>query len=160
MDTTQEAGSNLVDCSLMLLDDKEDIDKAWGFVSEQLEKKPFGITNYVSIDGIKDMIYKGEMQLWIAGYNHGKAVEVRICMLTCFLTYQKRKVLFISYVGGSDLRGYINAWPYIRQYAREHDATHIEMHGRKGWSRFSSVLGFKATSINFSVPVHNQKELN
>lgn len=157
---TMEAGSNLVDCSLMLLEDREDIDKAWPFVESVLHRKPFGITDYVSSDGIKDMVYKGEMQLWIAGYNKGKGVEVRICMLTCFLEYQKRKVLFISYVGGGGLRGYINAWPHIRDYALSRNATHIEMHGRKGWERFSSILGFKQTSINYSAPIHNRKELH
>jgi hypothetical protein len=161
MATTQEAGSNLVDCILLLVDDAKSIDQAWPFVSEQLQKKPFGITNYCSVDDIRGMIDKGESQLWVAGYDRNdKGLEIGICMIVSYLKYPLRKVMFISYVGGYNIKGFINAWPHILDHAKNEGCTHVEAHGRKGWARFSKILGFEMTSVNYSVPVFKKKELH
>ena len=95
------------------------------------------IGEYISSD-IYDLIKSGDMQLWCVGNGE----EIIAAYTTQFRSYPQRKILLVHTIGGTRFFKWGRLMEQeLYRFARLQNCSHLEVYGRKGWSR---LLGRQA----------------
>jgi hypothetical protein len=106
------------------------IDDVWKDVKPYLEPAIAYANGKYSIDDIYEAIRDRDMQLWVVFDNKGLCSA----LVTYIGIFPRRKILFISYVGGRDVHSWL---PLVienfKAFAKEKDCEQIEALCRPGW---------------------------
>lgn len=159
MDTIQEVGSSSVS-KLVFLSPQEPHKEVWEAIADHLNKHGKLFTDNYSPDRAKWLIMNGNMNLWTGGAVYNNRFALEIYAFTSIQEYEKRKVFYIWFVGGSNIFHYINVLDIFRKFAEENNCTHVECNARPGIERILRKLGLRPVSSNFSMPLRTLKELN
>ncbi len=116
------------------------LDATWNDVSPLLRKAALRSDGRWSIEAIRDEVYKGLQQLWIA-YNH----EERIvnAFTTSVGNYPNRKVLSYMFMGGEELMEHLDIIDKaVCEFAKLSGCDAIEIIGRIGFKKPGAKVGF------------------
>lgn len=89
-----------------------------------------------------ELARSGQCQLWIVL----RGLQVAGAGMTEIVTYPKAKVVTIHTLGGDSV-DWNAAIEDVEKFAKLHDCTHIEIHGRRGWLRAIGGYEEKFTTI-------------
>lgn len=81
---------------------------------------------------VRHAVRRGEMQLWLAAPDHGPVAAV---LLTELRRTRDGLVMTVLFVGGSDMRLWIDERARLVEFARQQGATEVRFEGREGWRR-------------------------
>jgi hypothetical protein len=88
-----------------------------------------------TFDDVADMIATGRLQLWPA--MHG-------CLVTEIVDYPQKRVFNVFLAGGT-LAQLFDMDPDVVTWARAMGCTAATLHGRRGWTRALTELGWRET---------------
>lgn len=89
-------------------------------------------------DVVEDLL-EGRSLLWTV---HLKDTLIA-ALTTCVMKHPQRHTLFIEYMGGADMKIWINAaLSMLKEVAAKGELSGIEAHGRIGFARFAEAHGF------------------
>lgn len=110
----------------------EVVENIWPSVEGYIESAlKHSIGEYITTD-ILDQLLKGQMQLWCVG----NGTSIIAAYTTQLKNYPQRKVLLVHTVGGSRFLEWGRLMEEsLYQLAKLQNCSHLEVYGRKGWSR-------------------------
>lgn len=120
----------------------EEIEKIWHELEPLIKKVLIKHEEEYTIDSIKEMLFKKQVQLWTS-YNG----QIEAFVLTHIAIYPNHKICEIFMCGGSNLDNWLGFMSNIEAWAISIGCKYIGLQGRKGWKRKLSHIGFKQTKI-------------
>lgn len=126
------------------------LDVAWDQVKDFIEVAVKQTDGRYEIDDAYMLVKEMGYLLWVAlGEN-----EMKGAVITCFLTYPRKKALHIMFLGGAEGRSWKEAMlKMLQRFARDQGCGVIEASGREGWSRVLKEDGFTPLWHTFELPV-------
>lgn len=102
-----------------------------------------------SLQSVLTALQMSQMQLWVVGDFNGVVV-------TSVEQRPLHKVLFINFLAGYELNGWLDAWiDVLEDYARFNECVAIEFNGRKGWNKIGERHPeYKSTHTVFRRELH------
>ncbi len=129
--------------------DKVALDMFWPEVEQLLEKYPGGITIYAAPADIKQAVFNGSLDLFVAVEED----KVLLAGLTCFQG-STNKYLEILWIGGRNFKKIQRlALERMELWAALHGARSIVGGGRRGWTKVLEEIGFKFHRVEMIKPV-------
>lgn len=122
----------------------DDISTYWPEVAPLIEKSlEYGMARYEwTIDGILDVLYKGEKSLWVV-FKNGNIIAAVITSMTHY-TYTDKYAASIDFAGGSDFSSWSMFTDYIEPVYKALNCDIITIAGRLGWLRLHTDKGYKS----------------
>lgn len=104
----------------------------------------------VSLEDVCEDIIGGSSLLW-AVYMDDTLIAA---FTTCVMRHQKRKTLYIEYLGGVDMKIWIHAaLNVLKDVATRAGLAAIEADGRIGFARHAKNFGFEETYRHFEMEI-------
>ena len=98
-------------------------------------------------DAVEDLL-EGRSLLWTV---HLKDTLIA-AFTTCVIKHPQRQTLCIEYMGGADMKIWMNAaLSMLKEVAVKGELSAIEAHGRIGFSKFAEAHGFVETYRHFEM---------
>lgn len=121
-----------------------DVDLYWPEVSPLIEKAlEYGMAKYEwTIDGILDVLYKGEKSLWVIFKDNNIIAAVITSVID--YTYTGKRAASIDFAGGSDFSSWSMFTDYIEPIYKNIGCDIITIAGRLGWLRLHTDKGYKS----------------
>lgn len=107
------------------------IDTFWGDVAPLIEEALVYFDDRVGIEDIYKSLKTRNNQLWLIL----RSGEILTAVITEITIYPKKKVLNIAYLAGLDFRSWHDGLEILKDFARSHGCSSIEIRGRRGWER-------------------------
>lgn len=140
------------DLSMGLIEN-HDLERFWPGVSEMLDKLPHTWGHFTK-EEIQAGVFGGGLQLWGVG-PHGVAIFM---LLTTVAFYPSKKALVLTWGAGTFRKSMIPLLDAtLTNYGRAQGCDLIEVHGREGWARMLSGIGFKQDKIVLSRKIEKER---
>jgi hypothetical protein len=122
----------------------------WPLVKDYIDVAVYQTDGRYTLDDAFTLVAQHGYLLWIA-FDEEK---LKGAVITCFLTYPRKKVLHIMFLGGAEGRAWKDATlETLQRFAKDNECDCIEASGREGWSRVLKLDGFKPLWQTFELPV-------
>jgi len=103
-----------------------------------------------TVDDIYDSIKEHGYQLWVAYEDE----TILGAVATQFITYPKRKVLSMTFCGGTQLHQWKDPMlALLQRFAADMSCDGIEATARKGWAKIFKSDGYKECWVTFELPI-------
>lgn len=107
------------------------IDQVWKDVAPMIERALAYFDDRVGIDDIYQSLKAKNNQLWLV-FRGG---EILTAVITEIAIYPKKKVLTIAYLAGRDFKSWQYGLSVLKDFAKSHGCSCIEIRGRRGWEK-------------------------
>lgn len=134
----------------MALVEGPDLERFWPGVDDMMKKIPHTLGHWTR-DEIRDGIGRGIFQLW----GCGPRPDATLILLTNIAYYPSKNVLMIGWGAGTfkkEMLPVLDAT--LNNYAAMMNCSEIEVHGRKGWMKALTGIGFKQSKVVLSRQVY------
>ena len=126
------------------------VEEAWPYVKDFIEIAVKQTDGRYTLEDAYKMVSDQGYLLWAALGEDG----IKGAIITCFLTYPRKKSLHIMFLGGTQGHDWKAQFlKTMRKFARDQGCSAIEASGREGWSRMLKADGFKPLWHTFEIPI-------
>jgi len=126
------------------------VDTCWKEIEPYMEKAAKYTYGRYTSDDIYDSLKEYDHQLWVA-FDGGK---IKGAVVTNIITYPKRKILCMSFCGGTELKDWKTPMlELLKKFAKDVGCDGIEATARKGWAKVFENDGYKGHWVTFELPI-------
>jgi hypothetical protein len=126
------------------------VDTCWKTIEPYMEKAAEYTYGRYTSDDIYDSLKEYDHHLWVA-FDGDK---IKGAVVTNIITYPRRKVLCMSFCGGTELKNWKDPMlELLRQFAKDVGCDGIEATARRGWAKVFENDGYKGHWVTFELPI-------
>jgi hypothetical protein len=125
----------------------------WPLVSKWCEQALEYAGNLLTLDDVKEAVANRDMQLWVICEDEN---AMAVCV-TEIRSWPRTKVLTAIIVGGAGMEHWVGALDEVLvQFARAQGCRVLDAHGRRGWLKSLSALGWKDMTVTYAKEIHHE----
>lgn len=165
----RQLGTNLVKTNLANVQDERYlmmldplyVEREWSRIEGFLTNNPNVLDEFATLSQFKKDLIGGVYQAWYLLQRMGEDESSRIdaIILTGLVEYASKKSLRIYCIAGERFREYLHLMQEFDKFAEFHEATHIEVSGREGWTRALRGDGFQVKLVLLERPVMTHRSV-
>ncbi len=122
---------------------KEGIDQKWDEVEPLIKKVLIKQQNGYTIDNIKEMLLKEELQLWTS-YDE---TQIQGICITHIAIYPQHKICEVFMCAGQEIDSWLDFIEQIQTWAKSLNCDFMEIQGRRGWERKMQKYGYSFENV-------------
>jgi len=122
---------------------KGNIEGKWDEVEPLIKKVLNKQQNGYTVDNIKEMLLKEELQLWTS-YD---GTQIKSICITHICIYPQHKICEVFMCAGQEIDSWLDFIEDIQAWAKSLGCDFMEIQGRRGWERKMQKYGYHLESV-------------